>query len=625
MALRERLIYSIDVVTDGAKKGLAGFKSSVSEAEGTVGKFKAGASSAFATIQANAGLLAVSAGGALVAFGIKAVGAFTDVAKAAIDGSAATGIAIEDYSRWIAVADDMQVSAESLQTGLGKIGKTLDSGKWEKYGVATHDAGGKARDANDILLDAFDTLGKISNETERARVGNDLFGKGYANLAPLIGKTRAEYEQYLGAVEDGQVVTEEEAAKAEKTRLALDRLHDSLQEIALAVGQAAAPAVAELADNVSDLSDSVFKLRDALNSIPGMPKAVQLWWDNLSPKALLVDKPIDVIRGIGSAFGFGGDEAEEAAPKIDRAKDSIVGLGGATADAADKVTHHRSELEIFHDTVDLATAAIDMKADADAAAAAADEHAAAEAKRHAEAVEAVADAMEKQRSAALELVGGDIAVRESQRRARQAAEELNETLQDQETDLGEAGAAIDEAADAQLNAAASAAEYRAKQMEANGEAVDARTQAQLYKEELQNLVGQLDGPLAAALQKYIDQLAAIPKTVGTTIVLTQQGRVGDTVSAGRLGGGIQRFATGGVVQGPVGSPQLAIVHAGETVIPQGASAAASGWSNGGGMSVQIGAVYLPNVTDPNQFMDGLARAIRMQGPGPLRRQLGIAG
>lgn len=38
-----------------------------------------------------------------------------------------------------------------------------------------------------------------------------------------------------------------------------------------------------------------------------------------------------------------------------------------------------------------------------------------------------------------------------------------------------------------------------------------------------------------------------------------------------LGSGLQHFQSGGVVKGPLGSPQLAVVHAGETVIPRGKS------------------------------------------------------
>jgi hypothetical protein len=199
MAIRERLVYAIDVVTDGANKGLASFRQSVGQAEGATGKFKAGANSAMASVGANAGMLAVAGGAALVGFGVKAVGAFTDTAKAAIDLSTSTGLAVEDASRWIAVGDDFGVTAEALATGLGKVAKTLDDEKWSKYGIATRDAEGQARDVNDILLDTFDVLSKVQNQTERARIGQELFGKGYQRLTPLLGQTREEYEKMLAA------------------------------------------------------------------------------------------------------------------------------------------------------------------------------------------------------------------------------------------------------------------------------------------------------------------------------------------------------------------------------------------------------------------------------------------
>ena len=161
------------------------------------------------------GAAAMAGGAALVAFGAKAVGAFTDTAKSAIDMGAATGLAVEDASRWIAVGDDMGVSAEQLTSAFGKVGKSLDTGKWDEYGIAARDAAGEARSTNDILLDTFDMLSKVGNETERTRIGTELFGRGYASLAPLIGKSRKEMEGYLGSVEKGQVITAKEAKKAE--------------------------------------------------------------------------------------------------------------------------------------------------------------------------------------------------------------------------------------------------------------------------------------------------------------------------------------------------------------------------------------------------------------------------
>ncbi len=243
---------------DKGASSVKGFRQSILDADTTSGKFKAGFNSAMTSVTANAGALAVTGGAALVAFGVKAVGAFTDTAKAAIDLGAATGLAREDASRWIAVGEDMGVTAEQLTTSLGKIGKTLDGGSWEKYGIATRDAGGKARSTNEILLDAFDTLGKIKSETERVKVGNELFGKGYSNLAPLIGKTRGEYEDMLGAVEDGQVITEKEAKKAERMRLAQDQLSDAFNDLTLSVGG----FVAEFSPMVEDMAGAINTAHD---------------------------------------------------------------------------------------------------------------------------------------------------------------------------------------------------------------------------------------------------------------------------------------------------------------------------------------------------------------------------
>jgi hypothetical protein len=50
------------------------------------------------------------------------------------------------------------------------------------------------------------------------------------------------------------------------------------------------------------------------------------------------------------------------------------------------------------------------------------------------------------------------------------------------------------------------------------------------------------------------------------VALTGDTRRGE-VSSGGFGGRIQRFDDGGIVDGPIGSPQAAIVHAGETVLP----------------------------------------------------------
>lgn len=267
----------IDFATESAKSSLKSLQTSVMEAEGAGGKLKAGWGSLKQGITENAAGIATVAGGALLAFGVKAVGAFTDTAKAAIDLSTSTGLAVEDASRWIAVGDDYKVGADALATGLGKIAKTLDDTKWSKYGIATRDAGGQARSTNDILLDTFDMLSKVTNKTEQARIGQQLFGKGYQSITPILGHTRAEYEKMLGTVEKGQVITEAEAKKAEKFRLAEDQLGDALRDVTIQIGEqvagmapllvAMAKLVAMLSGGVGDFLDFNTGAGDVINTL----------------------------------------------------------------------------------------------------------------------------------------------------------------------------------------------------------------------------------------------------------------------------------------------------------------------------------------------------------------------
>ena len=228
----ERISVVIDVAADKAVNSLKSFKSSVQEAEGFTEKMKVGAKS----LGVNANMLLAGAGAALVGVAIKGSQALSQLAKSSLDLGKATGMSTEQSSRWIAIADDAGISAETLQSSIGKIAKSLDSGKWEQYGIATRDASGQARDASAILTDALGALSNVTNETERARIGNELFGKGFANLAPLLGHTSEQYKQMLGTVSDGQVITAQEAAKTEKLRLAQDSLNDALKDVTMALG-----------------------------------------------------------------------------------------------------------------------------------------------------------------------------------------------------------------------------------------------------------------------------------------------------------------------------------------------------------------------------------------------------
>ena len=82
------------------------------------------------------------------------------------------------------------------------------------------------------------------------------------------------------------------------------------------------------------------------------------------------------------------------------------------------------------------------------------------------------------------------------------------------------------------------------------------------------------------------------------------------------GGGVQEYQTGGVVPGPTGSPQMAIVHGGEEVIP------AHRAGRGGSGTVNNITIHAGLGSDPNAISRALVEALqrydRSTGPIPIR-------
>lgn len=87
-------------------------------------------------------------------------------------------------------------------------------------------------------------------------------------------------------------------------------------------------------------------------------------------------------------------------------------------------------------------------------------------------------------------------------------------------------------------------------------------------------------------------------------VPTMSGRIS---AAHPGGGGAQEFAEGGVVKGPLGSPQLAIVHGGETVIPTGQGLPSAGFGGSVGGSTTM--ILNVTVNASPGMSPGAARAI----------------
>jgi hypothetical protein len=223
-----------------AKAAFANFKTDVSNATGAMGKFKAGSNSALNAVKANSGALAVAGGAALAGFAVKAIGAFQDLALSAGKFSDATGLSVEQASRFIEVGGDIGIEAGTIESAIGKMNKTLGATPevFKQLGVDVVRTDSGLTDVNGTFLAVIDRLNEIKDPALRATTAAQLLGKGWQSMAQLINLGSEEVQKSLDAVSGAQVISDEELARAKEYRDTVDSLSDLWAGFVIEAGNA---------------------------------------------------------------------------------------------------------------------------------------------------------------------------------------------------------------------------------------------------------------------------------------------------------------------------------------------------------------------------------------------------
>ena len=209
-----------------------------------------------------------AAGAAIGAFGVKAVMAFQNVALEAGKFADATGIASEDASRLIEVAGDLGIQSGAVQSAIQRMNKTIGDGSpiIKQLGIDIATAADGTVDANKTFQNAITTIGGIEDPTLRAAAAQQVFGKGYAEIAELMTMSAGELSTALGNVSDQKVITDAEVKQARAFRAAMDSLKDSAEDLTIEIGQALVPALGDLARGVEEVKVAGVGIGDALGS-----------------------------------------------------------------------------------------------------------------------------------------------------------------------------------------------------------------------------------------------------------------------------------------------------------------------------------------------------------------------
>jgi hypothetical protein len=268
-------------VTEFKKLGNS-VEKSTKGAEGSVGKFQKFTSGAFSELKANAGMMAAGAGAAIGAFALASINKFADLGVAIGKFSDATGVATDDASRWVEVAGDIGIEMGTVEKALGRLNRSIDEQKFAELGIEIARTKDGATDVSETFLNVIDRLNGMKDPAERARVAQQLLGKGWQEMAELISQGSGTLRASLADVSDAKVFDQGEVKRARDVRAAMDKLKDVVDDLALTVGNELAPAFADFVDTVSDLAGPLGTAWSWLNKINSYsPTNLVAWGERL--------------------------------------------------------------------------------------------------------------------------------------------------------------------------------------------------------------------------------------------------------------------------------------------------------------------------------------------------------
>lgn len=181
-----------------------------------------------------------------------ATGAVAGFAKRAIDsiggiGEAAAklGVTNAEFQRLDVLAKQNATSVESLGTAFRNLGRVAgdptkeSAGAFAALGVDTKGADGQLKSRQDLFFETAGALADVANETKRAQLATQLFGRSGTELLPMLAGGRAGLEAQRAALMKMSVVSDDAIKKA-------DEFGDNLEVLKTEILAGLAPALVKL-------------------------------------------------------------------------------------------------------------------------------------------------------------------------------------------------------------------------------------------------------------------------------------------------------------------------------------------------------------------------------------------
>lgn len=191
--------------------------------------------------------------------------------------SQTTGIATETLQEWSYASDFIDVSVETMTGSMTKMIRTMESASngsktaqdaFRQLGVSIDDGHGHLRDAESVFYEIIDSLGQMSNETERDATAMAIFGRSARELNPLLNAGSIALKEYGAEARAlGLVIGDDTLAEWGAAQDAIDRFNQVIEVSKLQLGAQLLPVIVSVVEAISALPTPVLASFAAIGSL----------------------------------------------------------------------------------------------------------------------------------------------------------------------------------------------------------------------------------------------------------------------------------------------------------------------------------------------------------------------
>lgn len=175
-----------------------------------------------------------------------------------------------DYAQLFLDFDNLDQTLVKLTQNMDKAreGADAQSEAFDKLGVSVVNEDGTLRDNWETFLNVIDALGQVENETERDALANDILGRSYSDMKPLVDAGTDALQDYMKKAEElGIVLDEEQIAKLQVLSDTIEDNKARWSALKDRLSLLVAPMFSEVISWIDEAITALTRLADAIASV----------------------------------------------------------------------------------------------------------------------------------------------------------------------------------------------------------------------------------------------------------------------------------------------------------------------------------------------------------------------